>query len=75
MYKTTSRQINSNDNLSTSTEGLMSKLGCGYATAVAIGKKAGARIKIGRRTLWNLQKVQSYLNEVSGDEPTSSNEG
>lgn len=47
------------------TQGLQDSLGSGRATAVAIGTAAGARIQVGRRVLWNLAKVQDYLDMIS----------
>ena len=47
------------------TDGLKEFLSCGYQTAVEIGTKAGARIQIGRRVLWNVAKVQRYLDEIA----------
>lgn len=44
---------------------LQSMLGCGRATAVKIAEAAGARIKIGRRVLYNVGKVQAYLDQIS----------
>ena len=46
-------------------DGLQEILSCGYATAVKIGTDAGARIKIGRRVIWNVKKIQEYLDRVS----------
>lgn len=48
------------------TKELMQVTDSGYVTAVRIGTDAGAKIKIGRRTLWNLAKVRQFLDEVSG---------
>ncbi len=39
--------------------------GCGKGTAVKIGIEAGARVKIGRRVLWNLPIIREYLNSIS----------
>ena len=42
-------------------------LGCGRKTATEIGAAAGARIQIGtRRVLWNVARIQEYLDSVSG---------
>lgn len=51
--------------IAVSTEGLMQILSCGYASAVKIGSDAGARIQIGRRVIWNVKKVQDYLDRVA----------
>lgn len=38
---------------------------CGRVSAVKIGEAAGARVQIGRRVLWNVSKIQKYLDEIS----------
>ena len=48
------------------TQELQFYTGAGKETAIKIGIAAGARIKIGRRVLWNVEKVRRYLDEVSG---------
>lgn len=40
-------------------------LHCGTVTAVRIGNDAGARVQIGKRVLWNLKKIENYVNTVS----------
>jgi hypothetical protein len=47
------------------TIGLQSMLSCGRVSAVEIGTAAGARITVGRRVLWNVGKVQQYLDSIS----------
>ena len=51
--------------LAVSAEVLAQMLDCGRATAVKIGSEAGARIQIGRRVLWNVNKVQQYIDNMS----------
>ena len=53
------------NNLTVDTAGLQSLLSAGYPTAVEIGTAAGARITVGRRVLWNVSKIQKYLDEIS----------
>lgn len=57
--------IASNSNITITTEELMNRLQAGRITAVSIGIAAGARIQIGRRVLWNVSKIQKYLDSVS----------
>ena len=52
------------NNLTVDTAGLQSLLSAGYP-AVEIGTAAGARITVGRRVLWNVSKIQKYLDEIS----------
>lgn len=47
------------------TEELQGILMSGRKTAIEIGMAAGARIQVGRRVLWNVDKVQKYLDEIS----------
>lgn len=43
-------------------ETLSAMLSCGYATARKIGQQAGAKIVIGRRVLYSVEKVKNYLS-------------
>ena len=47
------------------TERLQNILDCGRPTAVEIGTLAKARIEIGRRVLWNVSKIQKYLDDIA----------
>ena len=47
------------------TENLQNILDCGRPTAVEIGKLAKARVELGRRVLWNVSKVQKYLDSIA----------
>lgn len=42
-------------------EGLSAMLSCGHATARKIGEQAGAKIVIGRRVLYSVDRVKDYL--------------
>lgn len=64
MEKTT-ESIYSPNSLAVDTSGLQEILGSGRRTAVEIGTAAGARITVGRRVLWNVSKIQKYLDEIS----------
>lgn len=44
---------------------LMNMLNAGRKSATDIGTAAGAKLQIGRRVLWNVKKVQQYLDEIS----------
>ena len=63
--KTTNKIPMDGIKLAGDTNELASKLGCGICTAIKIGTEAGAKIKVGRRVLWNFSKVQSYLDSIS----------
>lgn len=62
MLKTTNRSTKDTEYITVSTDRLAEILDCGKATARTIGEKAEAKIKIGRRTLWNIEKIKNYLN-------------
>ena len=47
---------------------LQSMLGCGKKSAEDIGKMAGAIFHIGRRKLYNVEKIQMYMNAASQNE-------
>ena len=65
MIKTgTNSEINER-RLALNSEELPKMLGCGKTTAIKIGLEANARFKVGKRVLWNVEKIQNYLNRVS----------
>lgn len=39
--------------------------GLGQNTATKIGKKAGCRVKVGRRILYDLRKADRYLDSLT----------
>lgn len=47
------------------TNELMRRLNCGRQTAVKIGTAAQARIKVGRSVLWNVARIQKYIDTIS----------
>ena len=46
-------------------DGLAAMLSCGHATARKIAEQAGARIEIGRRVLYMVDKVYKYLDDLA----------
>ena len=56
------------DKICVTTEGLQDLLDCGRATAVEIGGQAGARIEVGKRLLWNVSKVKSYIDSLAEEQ-------
>jgi hypothetical protein len=63
--RATKKNTPSTNNLTVSTEGLQSLLNSGRNTTVEIGMAAGAKVVIGRRVLWNVSKIQKYLDCIS----------
>lgn len=53
--------------LTVNVDTLAGMLNCGRATAVKIGTDAGAKIQIGRRTLYKVSAVEKYLDLLAGD--------
>lgn len=60
--------IISQDRLAVTTERLQNILDCGRPTAVEIGTLAKARVEVGRRVLWNISKVQKYLDSIATEQ-------
>lgn len=63
MNKTVNR--NDPDIIAVDIEKLSAILSCGCATARKIGEQAEARIFIGRRVLYSVNKVQKYLDSIA----------
>lgn len=51
--------------LTVNADTLAGMLNCGRATAVRIGTDAGAKIQIGRRTLYKVSIIEKYLEAVA----------
>jgi len=51
--------------LAVTTEDLQILLSCGRKSAVDIGEMAEAKIQIGRRVFWNVEKIKTYLKCIS----------
>ncbi len=63
MNKTLKRE--DNHKITVDIERLAAMLSCGRATARKIGEQAEARICIGRRVLYSVDKVKQYLCDLS----------
>ncbi len=63
MNRTTKR--NEPNVIAVDIEKLSSILSCGHTTARKIGELAEARIYIGRRVLYSVNKIQKYLDAIS----------
>lgn len=46
------------------TKNLQAMLSCGRVTAERIAESAGASIKIGKRRLYNVKKIENYLADT-----------
>ena len=67
MRRTLERDKDVKNNLTVNADTLAGMLDCGRATAVKIGVDAGAKIQIGRRTLYKVSIVENYLDALSGE--------
>lgn len=63
MKKTLNR--NNEKFLTVNAETLAGMLNCGRATAVKIGTEAGAKIQVGRRTLYKVSIIENYLEAIA----------
>ena len=62
MRKTT--EYKAEDRLTVDIEGLMAMLSCGEVTAKKIAYYAEARVIIGRRVLYNVDKIKKYIDAM-----------
>lgn len=44
---------------------LQTMLSIGKNTAIDLGEKAGAVIRIGRRKLYNVKKIENYIDSIT----------
>lgn len=63
--RTTAKTTLGNESICVSREVLPQLLGCGQATADRISREAGARIKVGKRIIIKLDKLNAYLDTVA----------
>ncbi len=63
MHKT--NVIETDNKITVDINGLQAMLSVGRNSANEIGEKAGAVTRIGRRKLYNVEKVRNYLNQLS----------
>lgn len=62
------KTIDSDNKITVDINGLMGLTSVGRGTAEKIAENAGAVIRVGRRKLYNVEKVQSYLDSLSKSE-------
>ncbi len=60
-----SSKISISEKITVTTDELQELLSCGRDSAVQIGQTAGAKVKIGRRVFWNVEKIRRYVNDIS----------
>ena len=62
MLKTNESTLPLNQRLAVNTSELARMLGCGRLTASNIGEEAGAKVKVGKRVLWNVSKIRALID-------------
>ncbi|MDY2862048.1 MAG: hypothetical protein SOT10_05545 [Oscillospiraceae bacterium] len=65
MRKTTTFNNKMDNKLAVDIDGLMALLSCGAVTAKKIADCAEAKIVIGRRVLYNVDKIKQYLDSIA----------
>ena len=65
MNKTKKYNLSQMNFITVDIEQLSAMLCCGQATARRIGELAQARVQIGRRVLYSVDKVKQYINAMS----------
>ena len=65
MRKTNTSVLKLEDRMLIDTPGLQALLSCGRSSAIRIGMDAGARVNVGKRVLWNRQKLENYLTKIT----------
>ena len=63
MKKTNS--IECDNKIAVDIAGLQAMLSCGKNTADKIGEQAGAVIRIGKRKLFNVEKIKEHMNKLT----------
>lgn len=62
-----------NNKVSVNAETLAKILDCGKPTAMKVGEAAGARIQIGKRVLYKVDKIERYLDSLTEKEAEKQN--
>ena len=57
--------VDTQSKITINTDELQAMLSCGRSSAIQIGEAAEARIQIGKRIFWNVEKIKSYINSIS----------
>ena len=67
MRKTKTEETN--NKVAVNAQTLAKILDCGMPTAMKVGETAGARIQIGKRVLYKVDKIERYLDSLTEKEP------
>lgn len=66
--RNTNTESNSTNAICCGIDELTARIGLGTTKADELAGKAGARFKYGRRTLYNLKKIEAYIDKLSESE-------
>ena len=57
--------IETDNKITVDINGLQAMLSVGKNTAADVGEKAGAVVRIGRRKLYNVKKIEEYMQQLT----------
>lgn len=63
MHKTNT--IETDSKITVDIIGLQAMLSVGKNTAAEVGEKAGAVVRLGRRKLYNVKKIEEYMQQLA----------
>lgn len=62
----TNQNLNESNCMLIDLKGLMKMLSCGRVAAERVGKDSAAIVRVGRRKLYNIEKIRAYINTAAG---------
>ena len=68
MYHMKERKPETGDTIAIGLPELMARLNSGRRVAENVAAAAGAKIKIGRRTLYHVGKIEAYLDKLADEQ-------
>lgn len=68
MYCTKERRPETGGAMTIGLPELMARLNSGRRTAETVAAAAGAKIKVGRRTLYHVGKIEAYLDRLADEQ-------
>ena len=68
MYCTKERKPETGGVMTIGLPELMARLNSGRRTAETVAAAAGAKIKVGRRTLYHVGKIEAYLDQLADEQ-------
>lgn len=62
----TNQKLNESNCILIDLKGLMKILSCGRVAAERVGKDSAAIVRVGRRKLYNMEKIRAYIDTAAG---------